>query len=282
MHECQEPLLAANQMQRTKLLTQKKLVQQRKILAMMGIGQWVLPDSVTTSITQFETDILSTVNEQQPVVAFHSNQDDIGSYSTPNSNESSLQLSEAVGVVDTSESEDYHETDDVNSFEHEEQQSSIDEPIVSLLSLSTIASEINVDESHTSLNHTNDNAELTDIKVAPFDLQGARYGHWVLIVDIQALTNDSQKLWQNMTQALSLDCETSSFPICQGMDTAELANASLAGYVFKIAQSEAIKVVALTPLPSGLSHPNLTIAPTLDEMLADSRLKRQLWQQLSN
>ena len=118
-------------------------------------------------------------------------------------------------------------------------------------------------------------------KVAPFDLQGGRYGDWVILVDIQALNNDSQKLWQNITQALSISCETTSFPICEGMDTAELANASLAGYVFKIGRREEIKVAALTVLPDGLEHPNFTTVPTLDEMLKDSKLKRQLWEQLS-
>ena len=34
-------------------------------------------------------------------------------------------------------------------------------------------------------------------KVAPFDLQGGRYGDWVIVVDIKALNSDSQKLWQN-------------------------------------------------------------------------------------
>lgn len=119
-------------------------------------------------------------------------------------------------------------------------------------------------------------------KVVPFDLQGGRYGDWVILVDIQALNNDSQKLWQNITQALSITCDTTSFPICEGMDTAELANASLAGYVFKIGRSEEIRVASLTELPEGLEHPNLTTAPTLDEMLADSNLKRQLWVQLSS
>ncbi|WP_254423090.1 hypothetical protein [Psychrobacter sp. DAB_AL32B] len=79
-----------------------------------------------------------------------------------------------------------------------------------------------------------------------------------------------------------MTCETTSFPICEGMDTAELANASLAGYVFKIGRSEEIQVAALTLLPDGLEHPNLTTAPTLDEMLTDSRLKRQLWKLLSD
>ena len=104
----------------------------------------------------------------------------------------------------------------------------------------------------------------------------------MILVDIQALNHDSQKLWQNITQALSISCETTSFPICEGMDTAELANASLAGYVFKIGRSEEIKIAALTVLPDGLEHPSVTTVPTLDEMLTDSSLKRQLWEQLSS
>ena len=66
------------------------------------------------------------------------------------------------------------------------------------------------------------------------------------------------------------------------MDIAELANASFAGYIFKIGRSEEIKVAALTPLPEGLEHPTLTTVPTLDEMLADNSLKRRLWEILSS
>ena len=115
----------------------------------------------------------------------------------------------------------------------------------------------------------------------PFSLHGGRYGNWVILVDMQTLSGDSQKLWQNITQALSMTCETTAFPICAGMDTAELANASLAGYVFKIGRSEEVQVAALTALPDGLTHPALTTLPTLDEMLANSRLKRQFWQQIA-
>ena len=101
------------------------------------------------------------------------------------------------------------------------------------------------------------------------------------MVDIQALDNHSQKLWQNICQALSLECETTSFPICEGMDTLELANASIAGYIFKIGRSDTIKVASLTPLPSGLRYANRVIVPTLAEMLEDAMLKQHLWQQLS-
>ncbi|HBL95572.1 MAG TPA: hypothetical protein DD294_00970, partial [Psychrobacter sp.] len=119
-------------------------------------------------------------------------------------------------------------------------------------------------------------------KVAPFSLQGGRYGDWVILVDIQALNSDSQKLWNNITQALSMTHETTSFPICAGMDTVELANASLAGYTFRIGLREEIKVAALTVLPEGLQHPNLMTVPTLDDMIADSDAKRQLWERISH
>ena len=66
------------------------------------------------------------------------------------------------------------------------------------------------------------------------------------------------------------------------MDTAELANASLAGYIFKLGQSEDIKIAVLTALPEGLTHPNFTEVPSLETMLIDSTHKRHLWQQLSS
>ncbi|MGM8900198.1 hypothetical protein ACS8FC_16415, partial [Psychrobacter sp. 1Y4] len=81
---------------------------------------------------------------------------------------------------------------------------------------------------------------------------------------------------------LSMTHETTSFPICAGMDTVELANASLAGYVFRIGLREEIKVAALTVLPEGLQHPNLMTMPTLDDMIADSDAKRQLWERISH
>ena len=65
------------------------------------------------------------------------------------------------------------------------------------------------------------------------------------------------------------------------MDTLELANASIAGYIFKIGRSDTIKVASLTPLPSGLRYANRVIVPTLAEMLEDAMLKQHLWQQLS-
>ena len=193
-----------------------------------------------------------------------------------------------------------HYYDDANEIglHHSDQQSPVTYSFDSTtpnISKPAVTSLVNTVVQQTAIDNVNNTASFEDgsfkeegfqeesfTKVAPFDLQGGRYGDWVILVDIHALNHDSQKLWQNITQVLSISCETTSFPICEGMDTAELANASLAGYVFKIGRSEEIQVVTLTALPEGLEHPNRTTAPTLDEMLTDSNLKRQLWEQLSS
>ncbi|SLJ84577.1 hypothetical protein [Psychrobacter sp. DAB_AL43B] len=277
-------------------------MQQRQILAMMGINQWVQPNSETMNIADISAPALSDstiINSAiqsitadatilQPSISHamterpsddaanvdHSNVESVGAIS---------------GIVDDEFINHYHEPD----LSYPDQQSPVTYsfdttvPDASNTAVTPLIDTVVQQAAISNINNTDsfkDDGFKEEIfkKVAPFDLQGGRYGNWVILVDIQALNNDSQKLWQNITQALSITCETTSFPICEGMDTAELANASLAGYVFKIGRSEDIQVAALTPLPDGLEHPNLTTAPTLDDMLTDSSLKRQLWKLLSD
>lgn len=280
-------------------------MQQRQILAMMGINQWVQPSSETLSVADISAPALpDAVTANASIVASHSN----ATASTTSTEQPSIESSNIEspnihaisGMVDD---ESNHSYDDANEtgLSHSDPQSPVTyhfdstAPVIS----NAVTSLVNTVVQQTAFGDINNAASCEDgsfknsgfnregfqeesfKKVAPFDLQGGRYGDWVILVDIQALNNDSQKLWQNVTQALSISCETTSFPICEGMDTAELANASLAGYVFKIGRREEIKVAALTVLPDGLEHPNFTTVPTLDEMLKDSKLKRQLWEQLS-
>lgn len=290
------------------LIVLQHRMQQRQILAIMGINQWVQPSSGTLSIADISAPALpdavtanaritshstaSTTSTEQPSVEFSNNE---------SSHIASLNINAIADMVDD---ESNHSYDDANEtgLSQSDQQSPViyhfdsTAPDISKPAVTSLA---NTAVQQTALDDINDTASFEDgsfknsgfnkegfqkesfKKVAPFDLQGGRYGDWVILVDIQALNHNSQKLWQNITQALSISCETTSFPICEGMDTAELANASLAGYVFKIGRREEIKVAALTVLPDGLEHPNLTAVPTLDEMLKDSKLKRQLWEQLS-
>ncbi|WP_201607693.1 hypothetical protein [Psychrobacter okhotskensis] len=286
------------------LVVMQHRMQQRQILAMMGINQWVQPSSETLNIADISAPALPDAVIANASIASHSN----ATTSTTSTEQPSIESSNIespnidtinVAIADMVDDESNHSYDDANEtgLSPSDQQSPVIYSFDSTapdISKPAVTSLVNTVVQHTTIDNINDAPSFEDVgfkeegfkeesfkKVAPFDLQGGRYGDWVILVDIQALNNDSQKLWQNITQALSISCETTSFPICEGMDTAELANASLAGYVFKIGRREEIKVAALTVLPDGLEHPNFTTVPTLDDMLADSSLKRQLWEQLS-
>ena len=284
------------------------VLQQRQILAMMGINQWVQPSSKTLSIAGISAPALLEQTTANPILANPSissaittEQPSIESSNIESPNIKSSNIDAMSSVVDDDSINHYYDNANETALSYSDQQSpvtySFDSTTPNALNISkpAVTSFVDTVVQQTSIADINDASsfgngsfkeegfqEESFKKVAPFDLQGGRYGDWVILVDIQALNHDSQKLWQNITQALSISCETTSFPICEGMDTAELANASLAGYVFKIGRSEEIKIAALTVLPDGLEHPSVTTVPTLDEMLADSSLKRQLWEQLSS
>ncbi|MFT5429035.1 MAG: hypothetical protein ACI8R1_002132 [Psychrobacter glaciei] len=281
------------------LIVLQHRMQQRQILAMMGINQWIQPSSATINMADISapiipdpTDDTSTqdntstqavsfdINIEQPSIEQQGN-------AAANVDMSNIAFADSVSALVNDEpiSHYYHDAGDIGLAQPDAQSpvtysfdtSVPDVPVKSLVDEITHQTTAAIGQSPLAHINSDDNFK----KVTPFDLQGGRYGDWVILVDIQALNNDSQKLWKNITQALSITCETTSFPICEGMDTAELANASLAGYVFKIGRSEEIKVAALTALPEGLEHPHFTTVPTLEELLADSSLKRQLWERLS-
>jgi hypothetical protein len=281
-------------------------MQQRQILAMMGINQWVQPSSETMNIADISAPTLpeqttanSTLsNASTPSNATASFTTSTEQPSIASSNIESPNINAISDMVDDESINHYYDDANETGLSQSDQQSPVTYSFDSTapdISKPAVTSLVNTVVQQAAIDNVNNAPSFEDSsfkennfkddsfkKVVPFDLQGGRYGDWVILVDIQALNNDSQKLWQNITQALSISCETTSFPICEGMDTAELANASLAGYVFKIGRREEIKVAALTALPDGLEHPNFTTVPTLDEMLADSSLKRQLWEQLSS
>lgn len=293
----------------------QRRVQQRQILAMMGINQWVRPESNTVNIADIMIDSVE-----------HSNTVSTDTESANNEPASAGAIAETIETVvqptsgyDTNDaySSDHHNVNnDAHGLGIDEQAATEQSPVT--YSFDSVSNEASANSNAPSLydspdiqsnqtaaffiddvvqsttapiaphqlsqsSHNSDSVNDDSLKkVASFSLQGGRYGDWVILVDIQALNSDSQKLWNNITQALSMTHETTSFPICAGMDTVELANASLAGYVFRIGLREEIKVAALTVLPEGLQHPNLMTVPTLDDMIADSDAKRQLWERISH
>ncbi|MGB2046966.1 MAG: hypothetical protein ACPHUC_03425 [Psychrobacter celer] len=263
----------------------QRRVQQRQILAMMGIDQWVRPDAATLSMADIPAISESRSNLSSPSISLTSSQrspvSDVSDSEAAWNTQSPVNDRHPHRVddgssnhVDTSDTSSYHDDAYLDGEPALPTVAQVVAPLVDAVKTTTAAPSA----IHASADKY---ADESNKKVLPFSLQGGRYGNWVILVDMQTLSGDSQKLWQNITQALSMTCETTAFPICAGMDTAELANASLAGYVFKIGRSEDVQVAALTALPDGLTHPALTTLPTLDEMLADSRLKRQFWQQIA-
>lgn len=263
----------------------QRRVQQRQILAMIGIDQWVRPDAATLSMADILAISESRLNLSSPSISLTSSQrspvsdvsDSEAAWNTQSPvNDRHLHRIDdgSSNHLDTSDTSSYHDDAYLDGEHALPTVAQVVAPLVDAVKTTTAAPSV----IHASADKY---ADESNKKVLPFSLQGGRYGNWVIMVDMQTLSGDSQKLWQNITQALSMTCETTAFPICAGMDTAELANASLAGYVFKIGRSEEVQVAALTALPDGLTHSALTTLPTLDEMLADSRLKRQFWQQIA-
>ena len=285
----------------------QRRVQQRQILAMMGINQWVRPESSTVNIADITIDSVEHSNTGsidtesasagaaietvvQPTSGYDANDSYSSNHDNVNNDAHGLGIHEQAAteqspvtysfdsmgneISATSDAPRLHNSPDIES--NQTAAFFIDEVVQS--TTAPIAPQQLSQSSHNSDSVNDDSLK----KVAPFSLQGGRYGDWVILVDIQALNSDSQKLWNNITQALSMTHETTSFPICAGMDTVELANASLAGYIFRIGLREEIKVAALTVLPEGLQHPNLMTVPTLDDMIADSDAKRQLWERISH
>ncbi len=296
------------------LIVLQRRVQQRQILAMMCINQWVQPESETINMADIATasvkpsntdsaDIESNNNEvvsakavnavDQPADGYDINDYNANGYVT-DEYDPDLQATTEQTASEQSPVTYSFDSVDSNTVSSDAAESNYyDIPSTASNQTAVTSTNAPIEQPQFAQNNfpqssfpqsASDDSINDDSlkKVAPFDLQGGRYGDWVIVVDIKALNSDSQKLWQNITQALSITCETTSFPICDGMDTAELANASLAGYIFRIGRSEEIQVAALTALPNGLQHPNLTTVPTLEAMLADSDAKRQLWEQISH
>ncbi|WP_201546406.1 hypothetical protein [Psychrobacter immobilis] len=277
------------------LVVMQHRMQQRQILAMMGINQWVQPSSETMNIADISAPALLEQTTANPTLANASTSSATTTEqpSVESSNIKSSNIDAISGMVDDESINHYYDDANETGLIQPEPQSpvtysfdstapDVSKPAVTSLVDTIVEQTAIADINNTESFEADSFKEDSFKKIVPFDLQGGRYGDWVVLVDIQALNNESQKLWQNIMQALSITCETTSFPICDGMDTAELANASLAGYVFKLGRSEEIKVAALTALPEGLEHPNLTTVPTLEEMLTSNKLKRQLWERLSS
>lgn len=239
------------------------LIQQRHILGMMGLDIWVQRDRATT-LVDYET-------------AVKQYKDTIHDQSNPN-----IRLAVVSEMpVEAINEEPNAKLDNTSTADSPV----VDQPIanqeqltanpIQALKKKFVASEEQTAKAKVSL------ADSLE-QVAPFEILGVSFKDWVLIADAEALKLPQQlTLWENILSALSITPQVLKFPICPGISDKESANASVAGFVFCLAKRNDVKVGAVTNMPKSLEHPQLTTLPSLEDMLQNSELKKQLWQKLN-
>jgi hypothetical protein len=275
------------------MMTQQRQAQRRQILAMMGVTPWVGRETVTASLQEImaaapELSIASPVSlatTAAPASDIGNANANVGSSAshntTPTSSVTEATISPSPVIGNGYEGSAYTDS----GYEDADYPPMPDEikpkgnPIDPQFGYFEDKSAGTANNPVVSSGDFADEEE-TQIPIEPFTLQGIRYNNWVLLVDSAALSTMAQKLWQNMQVGLSSRCDSLAFPFCKTMSTLDMANASLAGFVFKLGGSEHIQVAALTDLPEGLDHEQMVRTPLLEEMLSEPAQKRQLWQLL--
>lgn len=290
-------------------------VQRRQILSMMGVTPWVSREATCKNIQDIldanvqsrqNTKALTAETLQQnnpsPIAQGSANNEqsnsvssvnpvaNLGQYSAGARNQQSSPVVNSGSLTQPTSSETHG---DYNSYEDHEiyatayadEKTPVAKADHSARSVQGLSGNELNDTFNTDLEADfDDNLEsesAVEVVVEPFTLQGLKYNGWVLLVDVASLSAQSLKLWQNMQVGLSTTIDQLSFPFCKSMSTLDMANASLAGFVFKLGGSEQLQVAALTELPEGLDHAQMVRTPLLEEMLAEPAQKKQLWQLLS-
>lgn len=279
------------------MMTQQRQAQRRQILALMGVTPWVGRETVTVDLqeilaaapeltTAAPASLATTAAPASDIENTNVSVSASASHNTaPTSSISDSIISSAIttspvsdnGYEGSAYTDSGYEDADYPPMPDEitPKSNSIDPQFGYFDDNSTGTANAPVDSSSDFADE-----EEAQIPIEPFTLQGIRYNNWVLLVDSAALNTMAQKLWQNMQVGLSSRCDSLAFPFCKTMSTLDMANASLAGFVFKLGGSEHIQVAALTELPEGLDHEQMVRAPLLEEMLSEPAQKRQLWQLL--
>ena len=265
------------------------LVQQRQILAMMGLDIWVQRDCATTKVdyqTFVEQHKVNSEAQLQSLQALMSETgvDQVtveGAREVGNiSSEAQLQSPVAVptkAVVGPDQDQTTAALDNDKAQKSSvisENQTVSNDPIQALKQ--------KFDASENKSTQLKVNLADSLEQVAPFEVMGAHFKDWVLLADVSVFRDENTlRLWENIVSGLSISPQLLKFPICPEISDKESANASVAGFIFSLARNHEIKVAALTPMPKGIEHPQLEKVPYLTEMLEDSSLKKHLWQVLN-
>lgn len=265
------------------------LVQQRQILAMMGLDIWVQRDCATTKVdyqTFAQQHKANSEAQLQSLQALMSETGvdqvtvegtkEVGNVSSKAQLQSPVAVStKAVVGPDQDQTTAALDNDKAQkSSAISENQTVNNDPIQALKQ--------KFDASENKSTQLKVNLADSLEQVAPFEVIGAHFKDWVLLANVSVFRDENTlRLWENIISGLSISPQLLKFPICPEISDKESANASVAGFIFSLAKNHEIKVAALTRMPKGIEHPQLEKVPYLTEMLEDSGLKKQLWQVLN-
>lgn len=132
-------------------------------------------------------------------------------------------------------------------------------------------------------------------KKLEYEMQGVRFGCWLLVADMTMMDSEARFLWASLLQALTTHAQKTNllyhshqihYPLLQDDNTHHslmLANQTFLGFVYRLLfvgelEIEKVKVVFLTALPEGVNYPkHIHHLPSIDDMLNNPQLKKQLW-----
>lgn len=159
----------------------------------------------------------------------------------------------------------------------------------------SISPQIDKDSSSVSTNIENNETHQpisTDKTIQSFSLKGFYRNNWVVIVDMAHLTEEQQKLWESLSNALNVSCDVFNFPNLyldknmMGNDqtnSVDMANIHFLGFINRLTlYKQEINIACLTQLTEGLADTRIKQVPTLKQMLEDANKKRELWQLLND
>ena len=265
------------------------LVQQRQILAMMGLDIWVQRDCATTKVDyqtfaqQHKANSEAQLQSLQALMS-ETGVDQVtveGAKKVGNvSSKAQLQSPVAVSTKAVVGPDQDQTTVALDNDKAQKSSAVSENQTVNNDPIQALKQKFDASENKSTQLKVNLADSLE--QVAPFEVIGAHFKDWVLLADVSVFRDENTlRLWENIISGLSISPQLLKFPICPEISDKESANASVAGFIFSLAKNHEIKVAALTPMPKGIEHPQLEKVPYLIEMLENSGLKKQLWQVLN-
>lgn len=127
-----------------------------------------------------------------------------------------------------------------------------------------------------------------------YHVQGVRFGQWVLVVDRAMMDIPACALWSSLLAALQTKSNQAGVPYGDHQvqyplikndsqhQSALLAKQVFAGFLLRLmGVGSPLKLVYLTSLADTINcPPSAHVLPTIDEMIANPKLKKKLWQTL--